>query len=117
MKKRLGSSVYKRVEAVVLGASAGGIDALYTLLHELPANWRLPMAVVLHLPEDHDSHLAEIFAQRLPIPVHEAADKMPLAAAACTSRRRATTCRSSASAPFRSAASRRCCSRARRSTC
>lgn len=79
MKKRLHSSVHKRVEAVVLGASAGGIDALSALLHGLPATWRLPMAVVLHLPEDHDSHLAEIFAQRLPIPVHEAADKMPLA--------------------------------------
>ncbi|REN19594.1 chemotaxis protein CheB, partial [Mycobacterium tuberculosis] len=26
----------------------------------------------------HESHLAEIFAQRVPIPVHEANDKMPL---------------------------------------
>jgi two-component system chemotaxis response regulator CheB len=49
------------------------------LLHDLPATWRMPMAVVLHLPENHESHLAEIFAQRLPIAVHEAADKMPLA--------------------------------------
>jgi len=70
----------RQVDAVVLGASAGGIDALSTLLHELPASWKLPMAVVLHLPEDHESHLAQIFAQRLPIAVHEAADKMPLAA-------------------------------------
>ena len=80
MKRQLRHAVNKRVEAVVLGASAGGIDALLELLHALPASWRLPMAVVLHLPEDHDSHLAEIFAQRLPIPVHEATDKMPLAA-------------------------------------
>ena len=79
MRKQLRSSLHKRVDAVVLGASAGGIEALTTLLHGLPATWQLPMAVVLHLPEDHDSHLAEIFAQRLPIPVHEAADKMPLA--------------------------------------
>lgn len=69
----------RRVEAVVLGASAGGIDALSAVLDGLPAGWRIPMAVVLHLPESHDSHLAEIFAQRLPIPVHEALDKMPLA--------------------------------------
>jgi two-component system chemotaxis response regulator CheB len=73
-------SVRKRVEAIVLGASAGGIDALAVLLDGLPADWRIPIAVVLHLPETHESHLAEIFAQRLPIPVHEAADKMPLAA-------------------------------------
>lgn len=69
----------KRVDMVVLGASAGGIDALMVLLHDLPTGWRLPMTVVLHLPENHDSHLAEIFAQRLAIPVHEAADKMPIA--------------------------------------
>lgn len=80
MKRQLRSFVNKHVDAVVLGASAGGIDALTVLLNDLPATWQLPMAVVLHLPEDHESHLAEIFAQRMPIPVHEAADKMPLAA-------------------------------------
>jgi len=80
MKKPPFPSVRKRVEAIVLGASAGGIEALSVLLDGLPANWRIPMTVVLHLPEAHESHLAEIFAQRLPIPVHEAADKMPLAA-------------------------------------
>ena len=74
------SSARKRVEAIVLGASAGGIDALMVLLDGLPASWRIPVTVVLHLPEEHESHLAEIFAQRLPIAVHEAADKMPLAA-------------------------------------
>jgi two-component system chemotaxis response regulator CheB len=80
MTKQPRHSVRKRVEAIVLGASAGGIDALAVLLDGLPADWRIPIAVVLHLPETHESHLAEIFAQRLPIPVREAADKMPLAA-------------------------------------
>jgi len=80
MTRPLRMPMSRQVDAVVLGASAGGIDALGTLLHELPASWKLPMAVVLHLPEDHESHLAQIFAQRLPIAVHEAADKMPLAA-------------------------------------
>jgi len=79
MRRQLRSSIRKHVDAVVLGASAGGIDALTMLLHELPATWHIPMAVVLHLPEEHESHLAEIFAQRLPIPVHEAIDKMPVA--------------------------------------
>lgn len=70
----------RRVEAVVLGASAGGIEALLALLHELPSPWRLPVVIVLHLPEAHESHLAEIFGERLHLPVREAADKMPLAA-------------------------------------
>ena len=69
----------KRIEAVVLGASAGGIEALLRMLRDLPSPWRLPLVVVLHLPEGHESHLAEIFAERLRVPVHEAADKMPLA--------------------------------------
>jgi two-component system chemotaxis response regulator CheB len=67
------------IEAAVLGASAGGIDALLRMLHDLPLPWHLPLVVVLHLPEGHESHLAEIFAERLHVPVHEAADKMPLA--------------------------------------
>ncbi|WP_438999957.1 chemotaxis protein CheB, partial [Variovorax beijingensis] len=69
----------RRVEAVVVGASAGGIEALLALLHGIPPPWRLPVVVVLHLPEGHQSHLAEIFAERLHMPVHEAADKMPVA--------------------------------------
>jgi len=69
----------RRIEAAVLGASAGGIDALLRMLHDLPLPWHLPLVVVLHLPEGHESHLAEIFAERLQVPVHEAADKMPLA--------------------------------------
>ena len=69
----------RRIEAAVLGASAGGIDALLRMLHDLPLPWHLPVVVVLHLPEGHESHLAEIFAERLRVSVHEAADKMPLA--------------------------------------
>ena len=69
----------QRMEAVVIGASAGGVDALIALLNDLPAHWRLPVAVVIHLPESHDSRLAEVFGHRLPFPVHEAADKAPVA--------------------------------------
>ena len=63
------------IEAVVIGASAGGVHALLSLLSGLPDNFRLPIVVVLHLPEGHDSRLAELFQQRLPIAVREAADK------------------------------------------
>jgi two-component system chemotaxis response regulator CheB len=79
MKPNAPQSPGRRVEAVVLGASAGGIEALLALLRELPSPWRLPVVIVLHLPEKHESHLAEIFGERLRLPVHEAADKMPLA--------------------------------------
>ncbi|MDB5829551.1 MAG: chemotaxis protein CheB, partial [Variovorax sp.] len=69
----------RRIDAVVIGASAGGIDALLILLAGLPASWRLPVVTVLHLSEGRESRLAEVFAQRLTIPVREAEDKCPLA--------------------------------------
>lgn len=68
----------RRIEAVVIGASAGGVDALVTLLPLLPARYRPSVVCILHVPADRDSRLAELFAARLPLPVREAADKEPL---------------------------------------
>ena len=39
-----------RVEAIVVGASAGGVEALLTLLAPLRQGYVLPIIVVLHLP-------------------------------------------------------------------
>jgi len=69
----------RRLEAVVIGASAGGVEALGALLPSLPAGFRAPVFCLLHLPSDRDSRLAELFAERLPLPVKEAADKEPIA--------------------------------------
>ena len=65
----------RRFEAVVIGGSAGGVDALVTLLPALPAGYRLPVICILHMPADRESRLAELFDERLPMPVREAADK------------------------------------------
>ncbi len=67
------------VEAVVIGASAGGVHALLTLLSGLPASFSLPMIAVLHLPKERDSRLADVFQQRLGMTVREAADKETIA--------------------------------------
>lgn len=66
------------VELVAIGASAGGIDALLALFANLPPGWRLPVVVVLHLPEDHQSRLAAIFADHTHLAVQEAMDKAPV---------------------------------------
>ena len=42
----------------MIGASAGGVSALISLLGELPADYRLPVVVLLHLPDDRHSELA-----------------------------------------------------------
>ena len=67
-----------RVEAAVIGTSAGGVDALATLLADLPTPWRLPLVAVIHMPERRESRLTEVFAHRLSIPVREAEDKAPV---------------------------------------
>lgn len=69
----------RAVKALVIGASAGGIDALLTILPALPARPGFGVAIVLHVPDDRDSRLAEVFQQHLPMPVLQAEDKAPMA--------------------------------------
>ena len=63
------------VQAVVIGASAGGVNALLKLLSGLPARFRLPIITVLHMPDNRKSKLIDIFQSRSVLPVREAADK------------------------------------------
>ena len=67
------------VEAVVIGASAGGFEALLAILKGLPATYPIPLVAVLHLPDHHESRLAELFGYRLELQAREARDKEPLA--------------------------------------
>jgi two-component system, chemotaxis family, protein-glutamate methylesterase/glutaminase len=60
------------IEAIAIGASAGGIDALFKLLEPLPAGLRCPLLAVIHLPAGHESRLSGIFGARLRIAVREA---------------------------------------------
>ncbi|WP_437880114.1 chemotaxis protein CheB [Pseudomonas sp. LRF_L74] len=65
-------------ELVVVGASAGGVEALLSVFERLPRGYRPSIACVLHLPEKRPSLLAELFGRRLAMPVREARDKEPL---------------------------------------
>jgi two-component system chemotaxis response regulator CheB len=64
-----------RIDAVVIGASVGGVEALTVLLPALSPGLRPPVFIVLHLPRDRPSILAEIFAKKCAVPVREAEDK------------------------------------------
>jgi len=64
-----------RIEAIVIGASAGGVEAVGTLLQQLPQPYAPSLMVVIHLPADRPSLLAEIFQARCSLPVREALDK------------------------------------------
>lgn len=63
------------VGAIVIGASAGGVAALFSVLGALPAGFSVPVLCVLHLPDDRHSQLAEVLQRRLRRPVREAQDK------------------------------------------
>lgn len=57
---------YNRVFAV--GASAGGIEALLTIVQQLPADFAAPILIVVHISPDSPGYLPDILARngRLP---------------------------------------------------
>jgi len=63
------------VDAIVLGASAGGVDALLAILSALPSSFMLPLVAVVHIPSDKPSLLVEVLGARAHIAVREACDK------------------------------------------
>ena len=65
-------------KAVVIGASAGALDALSKILPALPGTYPLPVMVVVHLPVDKKSVMAELFQKKCRLTVCEAEDKQPL---------------------------------------
>jgi|SRR5665213_1539673 len=69
------ASLVGRIDAVVIGASAGGVEALLKLLPALSATLSVPLFIVLHLPRDRPSLLADIFMRKCAVPVREARDK------------------------------------------
>ncbi|WP_312236643.1 chemotaxis protein CheB [Stenotrophomonas sp.] len=71
-------------EVIVVGASAGGVSALQSLLEAVPADLAMPILVVLHLPRDRPSRIADLLDVRCPLPVREAEDKQPLRAGTVT---------------------------------
>jgi two-component system, chemotaxis family, protein-glutamate methylesterase/glutaminase len=78
MKRRVPKGFTHPVDAVALGASAGGIDALFSVLGGLPHTPATPLVAVLHLPPTHDSRLAEVFSARLALTAREAQAHAPV---------------------------------------
>ena len=65
-------------KAVVIGASAGALEALSLILPTLPVTFKLPVMVVVHVPADKQSMLAELFRAKCSLMVKEAEDKEPI---------------------------------------
>ncbi len=65
-------------EAVVIGASAGAVEALSTLLPALPADFTAAVLIVVHQPPARKSMLPELFRGKCRLRVTEGEDKEPI---------------------------------------
>ncbi|MGE0800312.1 MAG: chemotaxis protein CheB [Lautropia sp.] len=74
-----GPDLARDIDAIVIGASAGGIEALLAISAVLPPRFAPAVLIVLHLPPDRRSELAPLLAGRCVLPVGEALDKQPVA--------------------------------------
>jgi two-component system, chemotaxis family, CheB/CheR fusion protein len=68
----------KASQLVVIGASAGGIEALLTLVATLPPEFPAPIVVAQHLDPSRASHLGAILSRRSTLPVRTVMDHEPL---------------------------------------
>ena len=63
------------LKVIVLGASAGGVQALLSLLPSLPENFPLPLIIVQHILPTEEGGLAGIFQDKCSVIVKEAEDR------------------------------------------
>jgi len=66
------------IEAVVIGASFGGLQATRSILTSLPAGFSVPVIIVLHVGPHSISLFIETLNEHTPFRVTEAADHEPL---------------------------------------
>ncbi len=64
-------------DLVVIGASAGGIEALSRLVGALPESLSVPIVIAQHIDPKATSHLGQILARHGKLPVHTVRDDAP----------------------------------------
>jgi two-component system CheB/CheR fusion protein len=65
-------------QLVVIGASAGGIEAVSRVVASLPPDFPVPIVIAQHLDPRRPSHLREILARQTPLPVRTVTEKAVL---------------------------------------
>ena len=63
---------------VGIGASAGGFDAVTALLRGVSSRADIAWVVIVHLSPEHESHLDELLAARVAMPVVQVRETVPL---------------------------------------
>jgi two-component system CheB/CheR fusion protein len=72
-------AVSKESQLVVIGSSAGGIEALSRVVASLPADFPAPIVIAQHLDPRRPSHLHEILARHATLPIRVVEDREALA--------------------------------------
>lgn len=70
--------IERRFDLVAIGASAGGVNALLSIVRELRAGFAPAILVVVHVSAERPCTLAALLAEHCPLPVAEALDKQPI---------------------------------------
>lgn len=65
-------------QLVVIGSSAGGIEALSRVVTSLPVDFPAPIVIAQHLDPRRPSHLAEILSRHSTLTVEVVEDTSPL---------------------------------------
>ncbi|HEX7497582.1 MAG TPA: CheR family methyltransferase [Candidatus Limnocylindrales bacterium] len=72
------TTISQESRLVVIGSSAGGIEALSRVVASLPADFPAPIVIAQHLDPRRPSHLHEILARRATLPVRVVEDREAL---------------------------------------
>jgi two-component system chemotaxis response regulator CheB len=67
-----------RHDIVVIGASAGGVEALTRVMRGMPAEFRAAIFVVLHMPAESPSVLAHILDRSGPLRATQVLERQPI---------------------------------------
>lgn len=82
MTPAMTSAVRSQPEAVVIGCSAGGLNALRCIVADLAADYPLPLVVVSHVASNTAARLVDVLGRRCHLPVCEAREREIVAAGA-----------------------------------
>jgi two-component system chemotaxis response regulator CheB len=62
-------------EFIILGGSAGSFQVIFGIIKKLPANFDVPILIVMHRGKDKNTHVEEVIAQQSKVKVQEVKDK------------------------------------------